>query len=74
MTVDIKSAFLNLHLTQPSGVKLLLKVDKVMVIVLVGLFQGMATYLNKRGEITVRLNKAINGIVEAALLLYKPGP
>lgn len=48
-----------------------MKLDREMSKVLVRLFPSMAKYMDDKGEITVLLNKAIYGIVEAALLWYR---
>jgi hypothetical protein len=70
MTLDIKGAFLHADLKH-TGVKLLMRLDREMTAVVVRLLPEMAEFVDERGCLVVHLDKALYGLVEAAILWYK---
>ena len=69
-TVDVPGAFLNAD-KDPEGEKVYVILDQVMTGILVDAFPEYAKYVDKKGELTVVLNKALYGCVDSALLWNK---
>ena len=64
MTIDIGGAFLHADMT--SGVTVHVRLDATMTAILVKMRPEYKKYVDDKGELLVRLNKAMYGCVEAA--------
>jgi hypothetical protein len=68
-TIDIGGAFLNADITK-TGIKVFVRLDKVMTGFLLKLDSSYAEFLNNDGTCVVELDKALYGTIEAAKLWY----
>ena len=67
-TVDIGGAYLN----APMGdTEVFMKLDKLLSSILVRLNGDYQSYLSEKGELVVKLNKALYGCIQSAKLWYK---
>jgi hypothetical protein len=69
MVMDIGGAFLNADITG-TGIKVHMRLNKMFTSMLVLLCPGHSQFVEEKGTSVVQLDKALNGCVEAATLLY----
>ena len=70
VVIDIGGAFLNADMA-PTGVEVLMRLDRVMAGMLCLLHPSYKSSLEKNGTMVVMLDKALYGCVEAAALWYE---
>ncbi len=69
MVMDIGGAFLNADITD-TGIKVHMRLDKVLTSMLVLLCPGYSQFVEEKGTSVVQLDKALYGCDEAAALWY----
>ena len=67
--IDIGGAFLNASM-EPTGVKVHMRLDRLMTSMMVAIWSGYAKFVETNGSMLVRLDKALYGCVEAAALWH----
>ena len=67
-TVDIGGAYLNAEMT---GEPVFIELDAELAVILTAKFPDVKQYVDSQGKIVARLDKALYGCVQSALLWYK---